>query len=116
MAKARRFYGMLGLDIPENDEDHVEALGPGGIRIMFDKLDFIKRIDPEWVTPVGQRVGLAFKCDSPDEVDTMFAKIVRAGLRTKDTAPYDAFWGQRYASVFDADGNTVDLFADLPRK
>jgi uncharacterized glyoxalase superfamily protein PhnB len=25
----------------------------------------------------------------------------------------DAFWGQRYATVLDPDGNSVDLFASL---
>jgi uncharacterized glyoxalase superfamily protein PhnB len=28
--------------------------------------------------------------------------------------PWDAFWGQRYASLQDPDGTTVDLFAALP--
>jgi len=28
-------------------------------------------------------------------------------------APWDAFWGQRYAQVLDPDGNSVDLFAPL---
>jgi uncharacterized glyoxalase superfamily protein PhnB len=28
-------------------------------------------------------------------------------------SPFDAFWGQRYATVLDPDGNTVDLFAPL---
>ncbi|MFL6036949.1 MAG: glyoxalase, partial [Gaiellaceae bacterium] len=27
--------------------------------------------------------------------------------------PFDAFWGQRYATVVDPDGNAVDLFAPL---
>jgi uncharacterized glyoxalase superfamily protein PhnB len=30
------------------------------------------------------------------------------------TAPYDAPWGQRYATVADPDGYRVDLFALLP--
>ena len=29
-------------------------------------------------------------------------------------APWDAFWGHRYAVVRDPDGNDVDLFAALP--
>ena len=115
MAKSRRFYGMLGLAFPEKDEDHIEATGPGGLRVMLDKLELIKQIDPEWVHPVGHGMGLAFRCDSPADVDATFARIVQAGFRSKDTAPYDAFWGQRYASVFDPDGNVVDLFADLPK-
>ena len=28
-------------------------------------------------------------------------------------APWDAFWGQRYAVVLDPDGNVVNLFAPL---
>ncbi|MGE0000366.1 MAG: VOC family protein, partial [Ilumatobacteraceae bacterium] len=30
--------------------------------------------------------------------------------------PWDAFWGQRYATLRDPDGNGVDLFAPLPTK
>ena len=29
-------------------------------------------------------------------------------------APFDAFWGQRYATVLDNDGNGIDLFAPQP--
>ena len=35
-----------------------------------------------------------------------------AGFTVK-APPYDAFWGQRYATVTDPDGNSVDLFAWL---
>jgi catechol 2,3-dioxygenase-like lactoylglutathione lyase family enzyme len=113
MAKSRRFYGLLGLTFPDVDEDHIEATAPNGLRVMLDKLEMIKKLDPEWVPPVGQRMGLAFRCDSPDDVNKQFARVVQAGFRSKDTAPYDAPWGQRYASVFDPDGNIVDLFAEL---
>ena len=113
MAKSRRFYGLLGLTFPDADDDHIEATAPNGLRIMLDKLEMIKKLDPEWVPPVGQRMGLAFRCDSPDDVNKQFARVVQAGFRSKDTAPYDAPWGQRYASVFDPDGNIVDLFAAL---
>ena len=114
IAKARRFYKLFGLEFPENDEDHVEAVAPNGLRIMLDKVELMKQLDPDWVPPVGRRMGLAFRCDSPDDVNKTFARIAQAGFRTKDAAPYDAFWGQRYASVIDPDGNVVDIFADLP--
>ena len=58
MAKARRFYGLLGLDFPENDEDHVEATTPNGLRVMLDKLELMKKLDTEWVPPVGHRMGI----------------------------------------------------------
>ena len=31
-----------------------------------------------------------------------------------ELAPFDAFWGMRYATVHDPDGTGVDLFALLP--
>jgi uncharacterized glyoxalase superfamily protein PhnB len=38
--------------------------------------------------------------------------VVSAG-HTSSRAPFDAFWGQRYATVLDPDGNAIDLFAPL---
>jgi uncharacterized glyoxalase superfamily protein PhnB len=115
IAKSVRFYRLLGLDFPDSAEDHIEATTPNGMRVMLDKLELMKQLNPEWVPPVGQRMALAFKCNSPKEVDETFARIVQAGFKSKDVAPYDAFWGQRYATVFDPDGNGVDLFAELPQ-
>jgi uncharacterized glyoxalase superfamily protein PhnB len=37
---------------------------------------------------------------------------VAAGYHS-ELEPFDAFWGQRYATVLDPDGNGVDLFAPL---
>ena len=72
----------------------------------------VKSIDPEWVEPVGQNVSLAFLCGSPAEVDAAYARITAAGYKSRK-APWDAFWGQRYAVVEDPDGNAVDLFAPM---
>ena len=116
IATSIRFYSMLGLQFPNETEDHIEAVAPNGLRVMLDKVERVRKLDPKWVPPVGQRMGLAFRCDSPKDVDATFAKLAQAGFKTKDAAPYDAFWGQRYASVFDPDGNSVDLFAELPAK
>ena len=59
-------------------------------------------------------MGLAFDCGSPADVDALYKRVVDAGFRSK-TAPWDAFWGQRYAQVIDPDDNVVDLFAELPK-
>ncbi len=53
-----------------------------------------------------------FGLDSPAEVDTMFERLTQAG-HPGALEPYDAPWGQRYATVLDPDGNMVDLFALL---
>jgi uncharacterized glyoxalase superfamily protein PhnB len=113
IAKSMRFYRLLGLDFPDSTEDHIEASASNGMRVMLDKLELIKQLDPDWVQPVGRPIGLAFLCASPKEVDETYAKVTNAGFRGK-TPPFDAFWSQRYATVFDPDGNGVDLFAELP--
>jgi catechol 2,3-dioxygenase-like lactoylglutathione lyase family enzyme len=116
MAAALAFYRRLGLDIPAaaDKEPHAEAALPGGMRLMFDTVETVRSFDPEWTPPTGSpRVGLAFLCDSPAEVDRVYAELVDAGYEGVKK-PWDAFWGQRYALVHDPDGNGVDLFAPLP--
>ncbi len=116
LTKALAFYRLLGLAIPEPaaGEDHVEVITPNGYRLAWDTVAMLKTIDPNWVQPVGHAIGLAFKCDTPAEVDSTYAALLAAG-HTGHRAPWDAFWGQRYASVLDPDGNLVDLFAPLPK-
>jgi len=113
MAASLRFYRLLGLDIPpEADEDtHVEVTAAGGFRIAWDTLDLMRQIDPAWPEPSGRRMGLAFRCDSPAQVDALYIKVTEAGYKSH-RSPWDAFWGQRYAQVLDPDGAVVDLFAD----
>jgi uncharacterized glyoxalase superfamily protein PhnB len=72
----------------------------------------IKGIDPSWMEPTGHRMTLAFKCNSPAEVDALYNAITSAGFASHKP-PWDAFWGQRYAVVLDPDGNLIDLFAPL---
>ena len=108
-----RFYRLLGVAFPEPDGDHVEATLPNGLRLMLDDLKLIKTLDPQWTEPKGHPMSIAFECASPQEVDAVHAKVTAAGYRSK-TAPWDAFWGQRYAQVLDPDDNVVDLFAALP--
>ena len=112
LAASLRFYALLGVDVPSGDGDHVEAALPGGLRLMWDTEDLIRKIDPEWQPPTGQRLTLAFRCESPADVDGTFRRVIDAGFGSAKE-PWDAFWGQRYAQVVDPDGNTVDLFAPL---
>src|SRR5258707_11620134 len=106
MAASLRFYRLLGLNIPANldGEDHAEYVTPGGFRIAWDTESMIKGMDADWVQPVGQRISLAFKCDSPAEVNAVHDKLVQGGYAAHKT-PWDAFWGQRYAVLVDPDGN-----------
>jgi uncharacterized glyoxalase superfamily protein PhnB len=114
MSATLAFYRRLGLDLPAgaDTEDHVEVTAAGGLRLMFDTVDLVRSFS-EWEPPSGgHRVALAFLCASPTEVDATHDDLVAAGHRSH-LAPFDAFWGQRYATVLDPDGNPVDLFAPL---
>ena len=113
MAASIAFYRRLGLEFPDTDGPHVEATLPNGLRFGLDSVATVRSFDPEWTKPVGgNAVGICFLCDSPAEVDKLHADLVAAGYRShKD--PWDAVWGQRYASITDPDDNVVDLFAPL---
>lgn len=115
MGRALAFYRDLGLDIPKeaDDEPHVELGLPGGLRLAWDRSDVVKGFDPSWIPPAGgHRMGLAFLCDSPGEVDATYERMLKLG-HTGHKEPWDAPWGQRYAMIQDPDGNPVDLFSPL---
>lgn len=111
--RAAAFYRLLGLPFPEPKagEDFIEV-NVNGYRISLNAESMAKSLDPAWKKPQGQRMELAFKCDSPKHVDETFAAVVEAGHQGHK-APWDAFWGQRYAIVVDPDGTHVSLFAPL---
>ncbi len=114
LARSLAFYRQLGLEIPDGaeTEPHVDAQLPGGLRLMWDPLETVQSFDPEYQMPgAGHRISLAFECDSPAEVDALYERLTREF--EGERAPWDAFWGQRYAVVLDPDGNGVDLFAAL---
>lgn len=103
----------LGLDIPAGAESapHVEVTLPGGQRLLWDTEEVMRSFDPGWTAPTGgDRLSLAFLCDSPAEVDAVYDDLTGAGYRG-DLKPWDAVWGQRYATVLDPDGCAVSLFA-----
>ena len=117
LGRAVDFYRRLGLAFPEGAGDsehgHAEAELPGGLRFMLDTEETIRSFAPDWSPPTGgHRIAPAFLCDSPEDVDRVHDELVAAGGESHK-APWDAFWGQRYAEVRDPDGNVLDLFAPL---
>lgn len=116
MAQSLSFYRRLGLDIaPDADtQPHVEVPLPGGIRLAWDTIETVRSFDPGYQPPSGSpAMGLAFRLDTPADVNAAYEESVAAGYRGHK-APWDAVWGQRYALIHDPDGNSVDLFAPLP--
>ena len=118
MARALAFYRLLGLEFPQGaeGEGHVETVLPGGIRLLFDSEDVVRSFDANWMPPARPGpTSFAFLCDRPDDVDASFDRLVQHGYEGV-LAPFDAFFGQRYATIRDPDGNAVDLFAPLTHR
>jgi catechol 2,3-dioxygenase-like lactoylglutathione lyase family enzyme len=112
-ARSVAFYKLLGVELVQyQDSGHYEAKAANGMRVLMDTIDVIKSFDPSFEKKPGTGVTICFKLDSAKAVDELHAKIAAAGHRTIK-APWDAFWGQRYACVADPDGNQIDLFAQL---
>ena len=112
MTKTLAFYRELGFDFAAGaeSEGHVEATGPGGIRLMWDTYDELKTFDSDFKPNSGGGPSLAFLCADASEVDSVYAELIKAGA-TSTLEPWDAHWGQRYATVTDPDGYQLDLFA-----
>ncbi|WP_280264309.1 VOC family protein [Nocardia abscessus] len=116
MAASVAFYRRLGLDFPAGSEQegHAEAALSSGLRLTLDTEAVIASFHTGWTPPTAAgRLGIAFRCADPAEVDAVYTELVEAGYHG-ELKPWDAFWGQRYAVVLDPDGNGVDLYAALP--
>jgi catechol 2,3-dioxygenase-like lactoylglutathione lyase family enzyme len=76
IAESCRFYRLLGIEAgePPAAEDHFETTLSNGLRLMWDSETLMRQIDGSWTEPVGQRIGLAFGCAGPAEVD-LFAPL-----------------------------------------
>ncbi|GAA0843971.1 VOC family protein [Streptosporangium amethystogenes subsp. fukuiense] len=112
MGRSLAFYRLLGLEVPPeaDGQPHVEAVMPGGLRLAWDTVETIQSFYPDWRPGNGQGMSLAFRFDTPAEVDEAYEQLILLGYEG-DKEPWDAFWGQRYAVIHDPDGNGVDLFA-----
>ena len=105
------FYRRLGLDIPDTDAawqaHHRSAELGGGVDLDFDSATFARRWNRGWRGGMGV---LGFKVASREQVDKIYAELTEAG-HAGQQAPYDAFWGARYAVIEDPDGNAVGIMS-----
>jgi uncharacterized glyoxalase superfamily protein PhnB len=112
---AMAFYQLLGFAFPPlaPGEDHVQSdASSGGAQLMIDTAELLTGLLGEPPRP-GNTAAFALRCGAPAEVDALVARVSDAGHAVV-TAPWDAPWGQRYATVADPDGYRVDLYAPLP--
>jgi catechol 2,3-dioxygenase-like lactoylglutathione lyase family enzyme len=114
---SRAFYSRLGLDFGEERDPvwaqhHVGAQhgDRAGVDVDLDSTSFVQKWDAGW--PGGTGVVVGFKVDSREEVDQLVAALSTDGVPVQQ-APFDAFWGARYAVVGDPDGNGVGIMSPV---
>lgn len=114
MGKTVAFYERLGFVFGDwgPEDQHVEPITKDGdVRLMIDTAALMQQLTGEVPRPPNH-ASFAMRCGSPAEVDAVAARLKAAG-DTLTVEPWDAFWGQRYATVKDPDGYQIDLFAEL---
>jgi len=107
------FYRQLGLEIPEApegwNEHHRAADFTGGGDIDFDiDSDAFATYWGSEAVPTGPL--LSFRVTARETVDAIYATLTAAGHRGL-RAPYDTFWGSRYAIVEDPGGVAVGVMS-----
>jgi len=114
---SRGFYGRLGLDMGRGGDPrwavhHVSAEpgDPVTMAVDLDSIAFAGTWDEGW--PGGTGVVLGFSVDTREAVDELVAALAADGIPVQQ-APYDAFWGARYAVVADPDGNAVGIMSPV---
>lgn len=110
-----RFYTLLGFDLKKFGEngDHYEATQENGLRLMIDTEALIKSLGQPAATPASFAM-FSLKYATPEDLDAAVTQVRAAGHEII-MEPADMFWGQRYATIKDPNGNRIDLFAWLAK-
>jgi len=104
------FYTRLGLPLaarhPAWAPHHRSAASDEAPDIELDSIAFTSQWNEGWNGSCG--VVLGFELPDRADVDRLYSELVAAGAVAQQ-APYDAFWGARFAVLADPDGNAVAL-------
>jgi len=108
------FYERLGLSMAVGHPDwaahHRSASGDDAPDVELDSVAFTSWWNEGWAANSG--VVLGFEVSDRPEVDRLYGELTAAGA-TPQQAPYDAFWGARFAVVADPEGNAIALTSPL---
>ncbi len=115
MDAAVAFYRRLGIEIPDTLpewQSHHRTVAIGGeVDLDLDSTAFTAQWDAGWsASQPGVVVG--FRVATREDVDELYEELTGVG-HVGQQAPYDAFWGARYAIVEDPSGNPVGLMSPV---
>lgn len=107
------FYRLLGIDVEDHGDGeyvHLTIRGekPADVDIDNDALAAVYNDGAR--TGRSRRLIIGFGVETRERVDEVYAAVTAAGHEGRQ-APWDAFWGARYAIVADPDGNDVGIMS-----
>lgn len=113
ISKMKTFYNeVLGFKI-KNDLGNYVEFENNGVRFAICLRNVMYDYSSEYTKKtVGQGFELAFPCESPDDVDKTFNRLIDMGA-TPIHEPQNMPWDQRTALFADPDGNIHEIFAEL---
>ena len=109
----KNFYlEVLGFEILNDLGEYVEFKNDG-VRFAICEGKVMENYSNQYkLNSLGQSFELAFPCETPEDVDISYLRIIKLGaLGVKD--PDDMPWNQRTALFADPDGNIHEIFSDL---
>lgn len=105
VAASVAFYEQTGIEFESVSRDFARAASDRAT-LEIGSHHLTHGYDSSFTPVAGGSTALQIGLDSREAVDEMFQKLTAAGVPAK-LAPFDAFWGARYAEVRDPDGNIV---------
>src|SRR5258706_15721721 len=86
LERAVKFYRLLGVPIADgavsSEHGHVDATLDGGMRVLMDTEDEMRKVDPSWKRAGGSPAAkLALECERPKAGDQLCAKALSIGSR-----------------------------------
>lgn len=111
--KMKCFYNqVLGFTI-ENDLGNYVEFKNEGVRFALCMRNVMEKYSDKYHNEsVGQSFELAFPCDSPNDVDKTFRRLIDNGAISIHK-PEDMPWNQRTALFADPEGNIHEIFAEI---
>lgn len=110
------FYkDVMGFEIELKMDSYVEFKNDG-VRFAISTAEVMAKATSResYRNASGHRFELAFRADSPEDVDSSFTELIEKGAKPVKE-PADMPWSQRTAFFEDPDGNIHEIFADLPK-
>jgi uncharacterized glyoxalase superfamily protein PhnB len=97
----------------DTTDPHVELPMPGGFSLELDTAESVRIWHAGWrADPASVGVVLGFAMATREAVDQCYLDLTAAGYVGRQ-APFDAFWGGRYAIVADPNGTDVGLMSPI---